>query len=111
LNFGNYSGTLLENQKTTETRNFLYELYNIIKNRISEKSENSYTFRLHIKGLDEIIKKFGEESMEIVLAAKHQDKQKLIYEIADLFYHLTVLMVEKNINYDEVLSELISRKK
>lgn len=111
LKFGNYSGFSSNNQETKETCGFLDELYDIIKERILQKSENSYTFRLHMKGLDEIIKKFGEESIEIVLAAKHQDKKKLVYEIADLFYHLTVLMVEKNISYSEILKELISRKK
>lgn len=111
LNFGNYSGISNGKQKISDSSDFLNELYKIIEGRISEKSDNSYTFKLHKKGLDEIIKKFGEESIEIMLAAKHQDRGKLIYEIADLFYHLTVLMVEKKIKYTEVLNELRSRKK
>ena len=61
--------------------------------------------------MDEIIKKFGEESIEVILAAKHQNKDNLVYEIADLFYHLTVLMVEKSITYDEIIKELKSRIK
>ncbi|MCE5329929.1 bifunctional phosphoribosyl-AMP cyclohydrolase/phosphoribosyl-ATP diphosphatase HisIE [bacterium] len=111
LNFGNYSGIFSVQQKTEKNIEFLYELYEIINNRLLKESENSYTYRLHIKGLDEIIKKFGEESIEVILAAKHQDNGSLIYEIADLFYHLTLLMAEKKINYDDVLKELKSRKK
>ena len=82
-----------------------------IKERILSKSESSYTYKLHLKGLDEIIKKFGEESIEVILAAKHQDKGNLVYEIADLFYHLTVLMVEKDTGYSEIIKELESRSK
>ncbi|MHB1377005.1 MAG: bifunctional phosphoribosyl-AMP cyclohydrolase/phosphoribosyl-ATP diphosphatase HisIE [Candidatus Humimicrobiaceae bacterium] len=100
-------------EKSSENNltSFLDGLYAIIKERILLQSENSYTYKLHLKGLDEIIKKFGEESIEVVLAAKHQDNDNLVYEIADLFYHLTVLMVEKNISYDEVVKELKSRRK
>ena len=90
---------------------FLDELYKTIKERILSHSENSYTYKLHLKGLDEIIKKFGEESIEVILAAKHQNKDNLVYEIADLFYHLTVLIAEKDISYDEIMKELNSRRK
>jgi phosphoribosyl-AMP cyclohydrolase / phosphoribosyl-ATP pyrophosphohydrolase len=100
-----------EKSSENDLDSFLDELYKTINERILHQSENSYTYKLHLKGLDEIIKKFGEESIEIILAAKHQDKDSLVYEIADLFYHLTVLMVEKNINYSEIIKELKSRKK
>ena len=111
LNFGNYSGIFSSQQKTEKNIEFLNELYEIINSRIQEKSENSYTYKLHVKGLDEIIKKFGEESIEVILAAKHQDASNLIYEIADLFYHLTLLMAEKKIDYNDILEELKSRRK
>ena len=101
----------VEKNSENDFTNFLDGLYAIIKERILLQSENSYTYKLHLKGLDEIIKKFGEESIEVILAAKHQDKNNLVYEIADLFYHLTVLMVEKNISYNEVIKELKSRRK
>ena len=105
--FSSYPDKSSENNLT----GFLDELYEIIKERIFLQSENSYTYKLHLKGLDEIIKKLGEESIEVILAAKHQDKINLVYEIADLFYHLTVLMVEKDTSYSEVIKELKSRRK
>ncbi len=111
LNFAKYSGSDIQRSSDKNISIFLDELYGTIKERILLKSENSYTYKLHLKGLDEIIKKFGEESIEVILAAKHQDKENLIYEIADLFYHLTVLMVEKNTGYGEIIKELESRKK
>jgi phosphoribosyl-ATP pyrophosphohydrolase/phosphoribosyl-AMP cyclohydrolase len=111
LNFGNYNGTFPSYLNEKSNYEFLAELYEIIKERIISKSENSYTYKLHLKGLDEIIKKFGEESIEVVLAAKHQNKENLVYEIADLIYHLTVLMFEKEINYNDILNELKSRAK
>jgi phosphoribosyl-AMP cyclohydrolase / phosphoribosyl-ATP pyrophosphohydrolase len=91
--------------------NVLDELYSVIDSRIKEKSDNSYSYSLHKQGMDEIAKKVGEESIEIVLASKNQPKKRIIYEIADLFYHLIVLMVEKKIKFDEVFSELKSRRK
>ena len=89
----------------------LYELYDIVVSRIEEKAPNSYTYSLHKKGLDEIIKKVGEESVEVMLSSKHQAKGKTVYEIADLIYHLIVLMVEKKIKLDDIFKELKSRKK
>lgn len=111
LKFGNYNGTFTSQLYEKSNYEFLAELYGVIKERIISKSENSYTYKLHLKGLDEIIKKFGEESIEVVLAAKHQDKENIIYEIADLMYHLTVLIFERDINYDDILNELKSRSK
>jgi phosphoribosyl-ATP pyrophosphohydrolase/phosphoribosyl-AMP cyclohydrolase len=92
-------------------KNILDELYGVIKSRISDKTPGSYTYSLHKKGLDEIIKKLGEESMEVVLASKHQDKKSTIHEIADLLYHLLVLMAEKNITLREAFDELERRRK
>ena len=95
----------------SDNENILNELYKVISKRIKEKAENSYTYSLHKKGLDEVIKKFGEESIEIILSAKHQEKKKVVYEIADLMYHLIVLMVERKITLVEVFEELKSRRK
>jgi phosphoribosyl-ATP pyrophosphohydrolase/phosphoribosyl-AMP cyclohydrolase len=92
-------------------RNIIDELYGVIESRIRNKAPDSYTYSLHKKGLDEIIKKFGEESMEVVLASKHQDKKSTVYEIADLLYHLLVLMAEKRITLKEVFCELEGRRK
>ena len=91
--------------------NILNELYNVVEDRIKNKSPNSYTYSLHKKGLDEILKKVGEESIEVILSSKYQKNERSVYEIADLMYHLIVLMVEKKITLEEVCSELISRRK
>ncbi len=86
-------------------------LNDVIKKRITEGAKGSYTFSLHKKGLDEILKKFGEEAIEVILAAKHQKKEDIIYEISDLIYHLLVLMGEKNIDPGQIYDELTSRRK
>ena len=104
LDFGKYF-------KESSKENILVELYNVIEGRIKNKISDSYTYSLHKKGLDEIIKKFGEESMEVVLSSKHQGKKDMINEISDMIYHLLVLMVEKKITLEEVFNELKSRRK
>jgi len=97
--------------KASSNSEILYELYDVVVLRIEEKATNSYTYSLHKKGLDEIIKKVGEESVEVMLSSKHQAKGKTVYEIADLIYHLIVLMVEKKIKPDDIFKELKSRRK
>ncbi len=97
--------------KEDREENILDGLYEVVESRIKNKVPDSYTYRLHKEGLDKIIKKFGEESMEVILAAKHQKKQDVINEIADLIYHLIVLMVEKKITLDQVYEELRKRRK
>ncbi len=87
------------------------QLYEVISNRISDRKKDSYTYSLHMKGTNEILKKIGEEAIEIILASKHQEEKDIIYEIGDLLYHLLVLMVEKGIEPDAVFDELISRRK
>ena len=100
-----------KNSKSIPSGEVLYELYEIIESRIKDKIPDSYTYSLHKKGLDQIIKKIGEESIEIIIASKYQEKKDIINEIADLIYHLLVLFVEKNISLDEVFGELKSRRK
>ncbi|PIU28286.1 MAG: bifunctional phosphoribosyl-AMP cyclohydrolase/phosphoribosyl-ATP pyrophosphatase [Candidatus Hydromicrobium americanum] len=97
--------------KENSKQNILDELYGVIESRIKNKVSDSYTYSLHKKGLDEIIKKFGEESMEVILSSKHQEKQDMTSEIADLVYHLLVLMVEKKITLNELFDELKNRRK
>lgn len=104
LDFGRYF-------KEEGKKNILEELYGVVESRIKNKVSDSYTYSLHKKGLDEIIKKFGEESMEVVLSAKHQKKQDMINEIADMAYHLIVLMVEKKVTLEQVYEELENRRK
>lgn len=84
-------------------------LMDMLKGRKEEKPEGSYTTYLFEKGLDKILKKIGEESTEVIIAAKAEDKAETIYEIADLAYHVMVLMVEQGISLEEIRKELASR--
>ncbi|MCR5041883.1 MAG: phosphoribosyl-ATP diphosphatase [Clostridia bacterium] len=84
-------------------------LYALLEGRKRERPEGSYTTYLFEKGLDKILKKVGEESTEVVIAAKNRDKKETIYEIADLAYHVMVLMVETGITPGDVTKELASR--
>lgn len=84
-------------------------LASLIKERKQNPKEGSYTNYLFEKGLDKILKKIGEESSEVIIGAKNNDKEETIYEIADLTYHILVLMSQMGILTDEVLSELKSR--
>jgi len=91
--------------------NVLNNLFNIIEDRKDKPIEGSYTGYLFEKGLDKILKKVGEESSEVIIAAKNEDKEELIKEICDLTYHLLVLMAELNIPIEEVSKELNKRAK
>lgn len=84
-------------------------LMEMIKGRKVEKKEGSYTTYLFDKGMDKILKKIGEESTEVIIAAKSDDKKETVYEIADLAYHVMVLMVEVGISLDDIRGELASR--
>lgn len=84
-------------------------LYDMLAGRKKEMPEGSYTSYLFAKGIDKILKKVGEESTEVIIAGKADDKAETIYEIADLMYHVMVLMVEMGISVDEVMDELASR--
>ena len=84
-------------------------LVKLIEGRKRDKVEGSYTTYLFEKGLDKILKKVGEESTEVIIAAKADDKKETVYEIADLTYHLLVLMIEMGISLEDVHRELASR--
>ena len=89
---------------------FSYEgLMKLIEGRKIEKKEGSYTTYLFEKGLDKILKKVGEESTEVIIAAKAEDRKETIYEIADLAYHVMVLMIETGISLEDIHRELASR--
>lgn len=94
----------MANQQTLEA------LYAIIKGRKETPKEGSYTNYLFDKGLDKILKKVGEEATEVVIAAKNEDSRELVYETADVLYHLLVLLVEKGVSYEAILEELASRE-
>ena len=96
--------------KNAESEDFTLDtLYQLIKGRKEEMPEGSYTTYLFEKGLDKILKKVGEESTEVIIAAKAEDRPETIYEIADLAYHLLVLMIEQGIETDDIIKELASR--
>jgi len=84
-------------------------LMELLKGRKANPQEGSYTSYLFDKGLDKILKKVGEESTEVIIAGKAEDKRDTIYEIADLAYHVMVLMVEMGISLEDIHRELASR--
>lgn len=87
----------------------LESLMELISGRKTEKKEGSYTTYLFEKGIDKILKKVGEESTEVIIAAKADDKKETIYEISDLAYHVMVLMIEMGISLEDIHNELASR--
>ncbi len=89
---------------------FSYDkLYTMLKERKSNPKEGSYTSYLFEKGLDKILKKVGEESTEVIIAGAKKDKEEAIYEVADVLYHLMVMMIELGISTEDVARELASR--
>ena len=84
-------------------------LYELLEGRKKDMPEGSYTTYLFQKGIDKILKKVGEESTEVIIAGKANDKKETIYEIADLAYHIMVMMVQMGISVDDVRKELASR--
>ena len=96
--------------ENTEYKSFSLEgLMELLKGRKELMPEGSYTTYLFQKGIDKILKKVGEENTEVIIAAKADDKKETIYEIADLCYHVMVLMTEMGISLEEVHNELASR--
>ena len=87
----------------------LESLMDLLKGRKLEQKEGSYTTYLFQKGIDKILKKVGEECTEVIIAAKADDKKETVYEIADLAYHVMVLMVEMGISLEDIHRELASR--
>ena len=96
--------------ESDERHEFSYEaLMELIAGRKTEKKEGSYTTYLFEKGRDKILKKVGEESTEVIIAGKADDKKETIYEIADLAYHVMVLMIDMGISLEDIFKELASR--
>ena len=81
----------------------------VIEGRKIEKKEGSYTTYLFEKGSDKILKKVGEECTEVIIAGKADDKKETVYEIADLCYHVLVLMIQMGISLEDIHRELASR--
>ncbi len=87
----------------------LQGLYELLEGRKKDKPEGSYTTYLFEKGIDKILKKVGEECTEVIIGGKAGDKNETVYEIADLAYHVMVLMVEMGISVEDIHRELASR--
>ncbi|WP_242965061.1 bifunctional phosphoribosyl-AMP cyclohydrolase/phosphoribosyl-ATP diphosphatase HisIE [Petroclostridium xylanilyticum] len=88
----------------------LQDVYDIIVDRVKNPKEGSYTNYLFSKGIDKMLKKVGEETAEVIIAAKNKAADEIRYEVADLLYHLLVVLVERGITLDEVYDELERRK-
>ncbi|MFV2061319.1 MAG: phosphoribosyl-ATP diphosphatase [Gammaproteobacteria bacterium] len=87
----------------------LQQLSKILEQRKTADSQESYVAGLYTKGLDAILKKIGEEATETVMAAKDGDSEKIVYEVADLWFHTLVLLAQQGLHPDQVLDELARR--
>jgi len=92
------------------TDQLLDRLYDLVKEREKTRPADSYTSYLFNQGLDKILKKLGEESTETIVAAKNNEDERLISEVADLVYHLIVLLVARGISLDQIRAELMRRR-
>lgn len=88
----------------------LEELYEVIQKRMEEKKDGSYVANISSCGLDRVIQKVGEEAVEVVIAAKNEEKKKLISESADLLFHLTILLSMRQITLEDIEKELEIRR-
>lgn len=88
---------------------FLLKLEETLKTRKNELPENSYTANLFRDGIDRILKKVGEEAGEVIIASKNDDPQEFLHEVADLVFHLQMLLVEKGKSLEDVVKELEKR--
>lgn len=88
----------------------LNSIQEVAKDRKVNPKENSYTNYLFDKGIDKILKKVGEEATETIIASKSANKQETVYETADLMYHLTVMLTDMGIEWNEVFDELEARE-
>ncbi|WP_255197924.1 phosphoribosyl-ATP diphosphatase [Halorarius litoreus] len=99
-------------EQDAESRDILEELFAVIESRKEELPEDSYTTTLftHEKGENYVLEKLGEEATELILAAKDDDREEIAYESADIVYHLLVLLSMKEMDLDDLLAELESRR-
>jgi len=112
---GNYScfSTPLMQEQTASTAgaHVLQDEFNVIMDRKQNPKEGSYTNYLLDKGVDKICKKVGEEAAEVIIAAKNRAPEEVRYEVADLFYHVMVLLAEQGMTPEEIFAEIERRKK
>lgn len=93
-----------------ETFQNLQEVYKVIEDRRKNPKEGSYTNYLFDKGIDKMLKKVGEETAEVIIASKNNSKEEIVYEISDLLYHLMVVMVQTDIQWEDICNELKKRR-
>lgn len=98
-----------ENRKSEDLRNFLFELDDVIKSRRSANPDSSYTSKLLNGDINRLLQKVGEESVEYILEATRDDKEKIVSEAADLLYHFMVSLHGLNLTLEDVLEELKKR--
>ncbi|TAL55254.1 MAG: phosphoribosyl-ATP diphosphatase [Methylovulum sp.] len=89
--------------------NTLFQLAEVLEQRKQQSADTSYVASLYAKGLDTILKKIGEEATETVIAAKNGDKEQIIYETADLWFHCMVMLADQGLHPQDVLKELERR--
>lgn len=87
----------------------LKDLQAVLEERKQASPDSSYVASLYAKGLDAILKKIGEESTEAVMAAKDGDRDQIVYEVADLWFHTLVLLVQQGMSHEDILAELARR--
>ncbi len=97
-------------QTLSNSVGILFEVFDVIKDRLQNPRKGSYTNYLFDKGIDKILKKVGEEASEVIIAAKNDSKEEMRYEISDLLYHLMVLMADKDLELNDVFEELERRR-
>ncbi len=104
------AGAWVEAEENTSVARGMALEYQIVKERAENPLEGSYTNYLLAKGVDKILKKVGEECTEVVIAAKNHAKDEITYETADLIYHLSVLLYEEGLTWDDIGAEIIKRR-
>ena len=100
---------IVHGEESPSTENILLTLEKLIENREIERPEGAYTTYLFEEGVDKILKKVGEEASEVIIAAKNRDSEELKWEVADLFYHVLVLLREQKLPLEDVLGVLVER--
>lgn len=93
----------------THSADILAEVAAVLEERKQAAADSSYVAGLYAKGLDSILKKIGEEATETVIAAKGGDRDQLVYEMADLWFHSMILLSQQGLSHDDVLKELARR--
>ena len=110
VNDGNWEDVIEDADNEKLSAEILQEVYDVIVDRTVNPKEGSYTNYLFTKGLDKILKKVGEETAEVIIAAKNKSKEEIRYEVSDLMYHLMVLLVERGLTLQDIYGELKGRR-